>query len=244
MQNLNQAEISEYIAENIVGKFYQSRLDKLNEIQLSAVLKRKNPYLFKAKNITTAEAFVKEILNAHLSSQEETIFGGYLEDLAIFICSKVYSGRKSSAEGIDLEFERESIKYIVTIKSGPYWANSGQIERMKENFRKAKRILGTNSSIRNIVAVNGCCYGQDPQPDKGEYLKLCGQEFWNFISGDIQLYKEVIKPLGDEAKEKDEDFTNAYDIKVNKLTKEFLDQFCSAGVINWEKLLEFNSGKK
>ena len=61
----------------------------------------KNPYLFKAKDINTAQDFVTFILDAHLSSQEETIFGGFLEELAIFICSQVYSGQKSAAEGID-----------------------------------------------------------------------------------------------------------------------------------------------
>jgi len=33
----------------------------------------------------------------------------------------------------------------------------------------------------NIVAVNGCCYGRDNRPDKGDYLKYCGQRFWEFI---------------------------------------------------------------
>ena len=28
----------------------------------------------------------------------------------------------------------------------------------------------------------------DRNPDKGEYFKYCGQEFWNFISGEKNLY--------------------------------------------------------
>ena len=48
----------------------------------------------------------------------------------------------------------------------------------------------------HIVAVNGCCYGRDNKPDKGEYYKYCGQVFWEFISGDDELYRDIIEPLG------------------------------------------------
>ena len=77
-------------------------------------------------------------MEAHLSSQEETIFGGFLEELAIFICAQVYGGQKSSAEGIDLEFIKDGIRYIVSIKSGPNWGNSNQVARLKDNSQKLK----------------------------------------------------------------------------------------------------------
>ncbi len=107
MGNLTYQELFEYIGDEIIKPFYQLRLDRLQELKLNDVLKRKNPYLFKAKNITTAQDLVTEILQAHLSSQEETVFGNYLEDLAIFICSKEYRGFKSSTPGIDLEMEKD-----------------------------------------------------------------------------------------------------------------------------------------
>ena len=56
--------------------------------------------------------------------------------------------------------------------------------------------LGTNTSAKNIVAVNGCCYGQESVEDKGDYLKKCGQSFWSFISGDNEFYITIIEPLG------------------------------------------------
>ena len=86
----------------------------------------------------------------------------------------MYGGWKSSAEGIDLEFNAGSIRYIVAIKSGPNWGNSSQIRKMKEDFRKAQRTIRTSNSKIRIVAVNGCCYGRDNNPDKGEYYKYCG----------------------------------------------------------------------
>jgi hypothetical protein len=242
MKKVNLNDVKEYVAQNI-GSFHAARIESLAKLELKKILLRKNPYLFKAKNILTSESLVRQLLDAHLSSQEETLFGGFLEGLAIFISSKVYKGFKSSAEGVDLEFTREDVKYIVTIKSGPNWGNSSQIARMKTNFKQAKRVLGTNTLKINIVAVNGCCYGRENSPDKGDYLKYCGQVFWEFISGNTSLYTEIIEPLGYQAKEKNEEFQMQYATLINKFTSEFSLEFCPNGLIDWKKLVELNSKK-
>lgn len=240
MREFNTNDAVSYV-ENNIGVFHKKRLLSLENLKLSQILKRKNPYLFKAKNILTAQDLVKTILDAHLSSQEETIFGDFLEGLAIFICGKVYEGKKSAAEGIDLEFEKDGIKYIVAIKSGPNWGNSSQIKKMEDDFKKAKKILGTNVSRTNIVGVNGCCYGRDKKPDKGNYMKFCGQRFWEFISGNPDLYLQIIEPLGHRAKQKNDDFLEAYSRLINKFTFSFGKEFCDDGEINWQALVRFNS---
>ena len=243
IEPITQQEIADYVEANI-QTFHQKRLDNLEKLKLLNVVRRKNPYLFKAKNINTAPEFVKTILDAFLFSQEEGIFGGFLEELAIFICSKVYGGRKSAAEGIDLEFERGDRRYIVSIKSGPNWGNSSQVAKLRDNFKKAKRILRTNASLTNVVTVNGCCYGKDRKPDKGDYLKLCGQNFWEFISGDSNLYTDIIEPLGYQAKERNEQFVKEYAKVVNKFTAEFIGKFCDTkGNMLWEEIVKFNSGE-
>ncbi len=193
----------------------------------------------------TAEQIVKGLVDAHISSNEETIFGDWLEGLAIFINTEVYSGWKSGIEGIDLEFDKKNVRYIVNIKSGPNWGNSSQIKKMVADFKTAKRTLRTSNSKLNVVAVNGCCYGRDNVPDKGDYFKYCGQEFWFFISGDDNLYIEIIEPLENKAKEKNDKFVKAYSKMINKFTKEFINSFCDKdGEIDWEKIVKLNSGKK
>ncbi len=211
--------------------------------EIFPILKRKNPYLYKAKNILLSGDLVKLLLDAHLSSQEEGIFGNFLEGLAIFINGKVFRGKKSSAEGIDLEFERDSKHYIVTIKSGPNWGNSRQIAGMRSDFLKAKRILRTSGYKLEIIAVNGCCYGRDNKPDKGEYFKYCGQKFWEFVSGDSKLYTDLIKPLGHKAKEKNEEFDKERAKIVNIFTEDFCSKFCTDGEIDWETIVKFNSAE-
>ncbi len=120
-------------------------------MKLNNVLKGKNSYLFKAKNVITAEQLVKGILDAYLSSQEERVFGKSLEKLAVFVNQKVYNGQKSQT---------------------------------------------------HIFAVNGCCYGKYGPYDRGNYIKICGQDFWYFISRDKDFYQDIIGPLGHKNKEK------------------------------------------
>lgn len=237
-------KIQFYVADNI-GVFHNKRIASLDTLRLGKVLKRKNPYLFRAKNALTTNDIVKGIVDAHISSNEETIFGDWLEGLAIFINQQVYNGYKSGIEGIDLEFEKNKVRYIVAIKSGPNWANASQVKKMREDFRKAQKTLRTSNSNLKVVAINGCCYGKQKFSDKGDYLKLCGQEFWEFISGEDNLYKDIIKPLGFNAKQKNEDFEKSYSQLINRFLKDFSDEFClKSGEIDWEKLVSYNSAKE
>lgn len=234
-------DVTQYV-ENNIGTFHEKRIQSLDSLKLVDVLKRKNPYLFKAKYVLTADQIVRGIVDAHISSNEETIFGDWLEGLAIFINGKVFDGRKSGIPNIDLEFDNDGTRYIVTIKSGPNWGNSSQIKKMKTDFSTAKKTLRTSNSKMHIIAVNGCCYGRDNKPDKGDYFKFCGQRFWEFISGETNLYTELIEPLGHKAKERNDDFMKSYSQMINKFTKEFTTDFCdNNGAINWNKLVKLNS---
>jgi len=244
MKKLRLSQVNNYVEENI-GTFHQKRISSLDSLKLSEVLSRKNPYLFKAKYVLTAEKIIRSLVDAHISSNEETIFGDWLEGLAIFINGNIYRGWKSGIPGIDLEFDKGGKRYIVNIKSGPNWGNHSQIVKMLADFNSARRSLLTSNSKLNVIAVNGCCYGRDNKPLKTEnYYKLCGQKFWEFISGDKNLYIDIIEPLGHKAKEKNDDFVKSYSQMINKFTKQFANEFCNEnGSINWEMLVKFNSGE-
>ncbi|MFZ2486735.1 MAG: PmeII family type II restriction endonuclease [Anaerolineae bacterium] len=241
MNQLNLDDAFRYVEENI-GRFHDKRIRSLDSLRLAQVLRRKNPYLYKAKHILTAEQLVKGFVDAHISSNEETIFGDWLEQFAIFINKQVYNGWKSGIKNIDLEFDKDSKRYIVAIKSGPNWGNSSQIQKMTTDFKAAQRTLRTSNSQLIIVSVNGCCYGRDDNPDKGDYFKLCGQRFWEFISGNRELYTEIIEPVGHQAREMNAEFEHAYAQMINRFTREFSNEFCAIdGSIDWPKLVRFNS---
>jgi hypothetical protein len=242
MQQLRIKDVLDYV-ENNIGTFHQKRINSIDGLKLGKVLSRKNPYLFKAKHMLTAEQIIRALVDAHISSNEETIFGDWLEGLAIFINQKVYGGKKSGIPGIDLEFDKDGCRYIVTIKSGPNWGNSSQIKKMGIDFNTAKKTLRTSNSQINVIAVNGCCYGKDSNYDKGHYYKYCGQKFWEFISGNSKLYTEIIMPVGHKSQEKNEIFLESYSKLINKFTLDFAIEYCKAnGEIDWEKLVRFNSG--
>lgn len=254
MHKFNQNELQAFISKVVIAPFYKIRIQKLKELTFNDVMKRKNPYLFKAKNIQTAEELIRYILDAFLSSQEETIFGDLMEGLAIFVCSKVFSGHKAEQgkfKSIDLIFQRDAKIYIVSIKSGPNWGNSDQIGRMKTNFKTAKKILKSEGERSKIVSINGCMYGKDNKSHKVDkkdkeksYYKLCGQEFWELITGDKDFYQKIVVPIDKEAKERDEHFRNMYNAKINELTKDFSVTYLTEdGHINWKKLIDFVSKK-
>lgn len=133
--------------------------------------------------------------------------------------------------------------YIIEIKSGPNWGNSSQIKKMKDNFKSAEKTLLKQNPNLNVLAINGCCYGIENQPNKDGYQKICGQEFWQLISNSNTLYTDIIEPLGHQAQEKNKEFLKAYAKVVNQFTLKFAQEFCEDGVINWQKIVEFNSQK-
>jgi hypothetical protein len=239
-----------FLAENVVTPFYYERLMYLRcQMSLSKVFGRKNPYLLKAKNIASPDELVRSVVDAFLSSQEETMFGNRLEAFAIYVSSRLCGGFKSELPSVDLEFERGDEYFIVGIKSGTNWGNSDQVNRMKDNFKAARRYLRDERGVtKRITAINGCIYGKDSKPFKQSadpeksYSKFAGQDFWHFISGDDDLYREIIKPIDEEARQRDEDFKRTYNGKVNGMVKEFSNIFLDReGLIDWVKLIDYVS---
>jgi len=251
MKKLNYEKLNTFIASDVIKPFYEIRLLRLESAKLSDISKRKNPYLFKAKNIETAGDLAKSILDAFLSSQEETIFGDLMESLAIHVCHEVFNGKKAE-EGIyrsvDLIFERDGKTYVVGIKSGPNWGNSDQVNTMRKNLRNAKKLLRA-AGKKDIVSVNGCMYGRDNVPHKVNknpdlsYYKICGQAFWELISSDDLLYKKIIQPLDKEAKKRDEVFKTLYVKKINEMTKDVVDRFYTKDNLDWDKIIDYVSKK-
>jgi hypothetical protein len=245
MKKINMDEVQKYAEEHITI-FHKQRLDfVLESLNLDKLLLHKNPYLFKAKNIFTAQQLIKSMADAYLQSGEETKFGEFIEGLAIFVCDKVYGAEKiEKGYGMDFKFEKDGIIYIVECKAGWNWGNKSQIGQLRLNAQIAKEKWGKDG--KEVVIVNGCCFGkQKNKAEKAGYHKICGQDFWYLISNDNNLYIKIIEPIGYKAKQKNEEFEIAYASLQYKLTLEFAKIFCDeGGIIDWEKLLEFNSGRR
>ena len=237
--------IADYVEKNI-GEFHKARINKLQSINLRELLSRKNPYMYKAKNIVTAGQMVESLAAAYMSSAEESIFGNWMEGVAKFVAEKVYSGYKSAAEGIDLEFDKDGVHYFVSVKSGPSWSNSTSLKKQKEQFIKAAKVFNTSRKSVPTMCIEGCCYGND---NKGYtdsiHEKYCGEKFWTLISGEPTLFVDIVEPLGFKAKEKNEEYYQGYGRMINKLTKDFLANYCNADdSIDWDKIVRLNAAIK
>ena len=158
MNRIDLDEVREYVNENIVG-FHNAKVKSLEQLSLEKLL-RKNPYLFKAKNINTAGELIANFLEAFLSSSEEKLFGDFLEGLAGFVAEETCGGRKSTASGVDLEFFNQDIHYIVSVKSGPSWGNSSQHAKLEQDLRNAVTRVKQLRRNLNVQPVLGICYGK------------------------------------------------------------------------------------
>ena len=244
MRPLNLDDVRDFVNDNI-GQFHEGRLKKLEGLKLRELLRRKNPYLFRAKNVVTSHDVVDSFLQASLSSSEEERFGEFLEALAIFVSEKTCNGKKSAVSGVDLEFTNDGVQHLVSVKSGPNWGNSAQQEKLSDHFRSAVSRIRQNDRASHVEVVLGCCYGRSKTNynEKYGWTKIVGQRFWHFLSENEELYKEIIEPIGHMAQERNEEFEKARGARLTKLSLEFAKDFCdSDGYIDWPKLVEFNSG--
>lgn len=242
MKSLDFNQVSLYVNDNI-DAFHSARLKSLSNLNIRR-LTSKNPYLYRAKNMVTASDIVKDMMVAFLSSSEEEMFGRFLEDLAIYVCSETLGGHKSTTAGLDLEFVGEdSTYYVVAVKSGTNWGNSSQHAKLVDDFNLATRRLLQSRHTRNVQSVLGICYGRTRTSRmKHGYLKAVGQNFWALVSGNRNLYKQIIEPIGYRARE----HNDAYELErsriENLLTARFLAEYCLPdGNIDWEKLVEASS---
>lgn len=243
MKEIRLKDVRKYVEENI-HVFHDRRLSSLGDTDLKGLIKKKNPYLFKAKHIETAQELVGSLLDAKLSSSEEEIIGDFLEGLAIFVAQKTHSAHKSGIAGFDFEYDYDSTHYFVTIKSGENWGNSRQWKGLENDCKAALKTFSTSQHRGNAKCMLGCCYGKSKTTLKrGVITQISGQSFWHVISGKENFYKDIVEPIGFKAKEQNEDFSEKKAALLNKLTREFTNEFCDEdGRIIWDKVVQFNSG--
>lgn len=242
MESRTRTLIEKYVNKNI-DSFHENRIKNLRKLSLKEILKNKNPYLFRAKNLNQAADLMSAVLDARLSSSEEGSFGGFLENLAIYVAEITGGGYKSAAEGIDIELVRDKVRYLIAVKSGKNWGNSGQYQALKRNFKKAVAVIRQSVRTTQLQPTLGICYGNFKTKDTGEYLHIGGQSFWHLLSGDSDLYTDLIKPLGFKAKEHNRAFEDEKNNTYNRLIREFTIAYCRrSGAINWTKLVRFVCG--
>lgn len=237
---MNSSDLEQLIIK-CLQDFYDRRMAKLNKLKLKQILKRKNPYLFKALGNQYAPEIVDNILTAYISSSDEGIFGdAFFEPVA----KAVSGGVVASCEGADIAIETDDKYLAISVKSGPNPFNSSQKKRQNDEFSELRSRM--TKLKKQFDAMLGHCYGTArSEASKNKiYRDRSGQEFWYELTGDKDFYIKLITMMNDKIiTEHKEEYQVAWDMARNRYLKELLNDFCyDDGKINWEKLLKFNSG--
>lgn len=224
-----------------MDNFYGSLISKVNDLNVQKIMKRKNPYLFRAKAMNGAAQIVDAILAAFVSSSEETIFGNvFFEPIA----TAAAQGQKALAEGVDVMVERDDTIYAIAVKSGTSVFNADSRKKQEQNFMAASKLA--QQAKKRFVPIIGYGYGKKRTSERGLpkfYMELAGKAFWAELTGDDEFYIKLIRFMNKLPERYVEEFNAAYQKAANRLVKEFTHEFClEDGSINWEKLVEFNSG--
>src|SRR3989338_3146660 len=138
----------ETLIKNSLEDFYRRRSAKLNSLRLTTLLKRKNPYLYRALGVQKATDIVQDMLVAYVSSSDETIFGdAFFEPIARIVSG----GQPGSGEGGDIQVETKTKIITYSIKSGSNWGNSSQKRMQKRDFEGLRSRLYKTQKMHDPV---------------------------------------------------------------------------------------------
>lgn len=122
--------------------------------------------------------------------------------------------------------------------------NADSKKRQEQNFIAASKLA--QQARARYVAIIGYSYGKKKDTGRGKpkmYQELAGKRFWAELTGDEEFYKKIIQFMGTLPEQYVASYKESYNKAFNRLVREFSIDFCRKdGSIDWEKLVEFNSG--
>lgn len=211
--------------------FYGTLIEKIDGLNIQKVMKRKNPYLYRAKAMQSATEIVDSVLTAFVSSSEETIFGNcFFEPIAI----AASGGNKALAEGIDIMIQNNETNTIsaIAVKSGPSVFNADSKKRQEQNFTAASKLA--QQAKARYEAYIGYCYGKKKESGRGKpkmYQELAGKRFWTELTGDEDFYIKIIGYMGTMPEKYVADYKESYNRAANRL----INVSNPVSVLEWEK---------
>ncbi len=234
------------LVRGCLASFYKRRIAALESLDLGKVLRRKNPYLFRALGIQTPTEMIERLLAAHITSSDETIFG---ESFFEPICRALCGGRIAGTKGADFVIETDTSFEAIALKSGPNIFNSDQTSKQNQRFDEILRSLRATVRpfTKQFIATMGCGYGRSNRSDPTagrQFHKLAGQAFWEKITGSPDFYLDLVRLMSNDPEKHAAEFKAAFDHATKRFGDEFSKLFCDpSGNILWEKLVAFNSSR-
>lgn len=234
--------------QKLLSVLYTKRLDKLAETDLARLLK-KNPYLYRSIGLEDPNDLIEALLDAFLSSSDETLFGNdFFEPLAYWTAKEaVLEGIDTreavtvgSASGTDLAIETETYYLAIAVKSGTNIFNSQSTKGQSTEFLELQsRLRKLGKEIRPIL---GYGYGRHRAQKKSKSEKHAGQAFWYLLSNEENFYIRISDSIGKFASEHRQQYLLSYGRAKNKILRQLMLNFVDdSGDINWARIVAYNS---
>jgi len=228
---------------DLLDILFRRRIDRLQELKLGDRLRSKNPYLLRAIGVADAREIVQALLDAHISSSDETIFGNeFFEPLAKWVATKSFEGSSSTSvqvsgsKGVDIQLSGHSDNQAIAIKSGPKVFNAQSRQKQIDEFKTVERIL--KKDRKHFQAIVGYCYGRKKQNETGYFTEMAGQQLWEHLTGEHDFYLRIIRLMQSKPIQHRPQFIKAYDEAKERFVREFNEKYAlSDGSIDWDKLV-------
>lgn len=207
--------------------------EKLSTLKMRDIVRRKNPYLYRASGVSTCEELVKRAFTEYTSTLGENYFGSFFESVA-----RIVSGGIKPASGgeIDLEVRKDNDAYVYTIKSGPGGYNSSIEAKARLDLGHAERRLRQDRVTTHKKMAYA--YGRRITSFKDGVEKLASREFWSELSGDKDFYIKFLDVCAELTPLFEADADAPYQLLLN----EAHELFCEDDVIRWDKVIRIVSG--
>jgi hypothetical protein len=167
---------------------------KRKKISFPKLLAKSNPYEL-AVSCDTIECLVEFVLASHKQTSSKTIWGNYLETIALNISKLTINGYKSKEECTDIEWIFDGIKHYRGWKSSPKWCNADQ--KRTANL-KVNELIDTEDFGSFKILTS---YGKTTEKKVSNgFIQLSGQDAWNEIGLDNEIYNKVMSSIMDNSK--------------------------------------------
>lgn len=240
---IDQDRLDEKIQE-LLKTLYEKRLATLEKLTLTSLV-NKNPYLYRSIGLDAPSVFVKKLLDARISSSDETIFGNELfEPLALWAAQETSSGfgrtvTIGAGAGQDIAIEDATSYIALSVKSGKKIFNSQSIKGQNTEFVALQTRV--RKSGKNFRAIVGYGYGRKNTKAASTIEKIAGQSFWKLITNEDEFYVRIQQSIGKFSENHYKTYSQITLKKTASLLEQFTHNFVDGNGINWEKLISFNS---
>ena len=230
--------LAKQIVEAFRETYVEPLLANLRSRGIVRLVARKNPYLYRASGLVTCEELVERAFLDYLSSSTETLFGNFLERVALQLAGGYQC--KSATKGVDIERRAGNKAELYVVKSGPAAFNAGSRRDAERALDEAaKRLRPAGIEVQKFI---GFAYGRKRTTYERGIIVLSSSDFWRRISGISDFHIRLLEICGCLAPLYRTDVHAAR----KRLLKEAKEVYCEAnGAIQWEQVLRasFESGR-